>query len=64
MTPDKIQFAADGMFWRCPRCGKTFWRGSHVRDSLQRLERWLADGGGDTVRPSWAVGIARVTRIA
>jgi uncharacterized protein with PIN domain len=31
-------------FWRCPQCGKTFWRGSHVRDSLQRLERWLADG--------------------
>ena len=31
-------------FWRCPRCGKTFWRGSHVRNSLQRLQQWLADG--------------------
>ena len=32
-------------FWKCPQCGKTFWRGSHVRGSLQRLERWLAGGG-------------------
>ena len=28
-------------FWRCARCGKTFWRGSHVRNSLQRLREWL-----------------------
>ena len=32
-------------FWRCQQCGKTFWRGSHVRDSLQRLERWLKPAG-------------------
>ncbi len=27
-------------FWRCPRCGKSFWRGSHVRNSLDRLRKW------------------------
>lgn len=29
-------------FWRCPCCGKTFWRGSHVHNSLARLKQWLA----------------------
>jgi hypothetical protein len=34
--------AAGSELWRCRRCGKTFWRGSHVRNSLARLRRWLA----------------------
>jgi uncharacterized protein len=29
--------------WRCPVCQKIFWRGSHVRNSLDRLRRWLGD---------------------
>ena len=29
-------------FWQCPACGKTFWRGSHVHNSLAHLEQWLA----------------------
>jgi uncharacterized protein len=37
-------------FWRCRRCGKTFWRGSHVRNSVERLRRWLGVSGG--VAPS------------
>ena len=36
---------SETVFWKCRQCGKTFWRGSHVRGSLQRLERWLADAG-------------------
>ena len=28
-------------FWCCPHCGKTFWRGSHVTNSLARLRAWL-----------------------
>jgi uncharacterized protein len=28
-------------FWRCPRCGRIFWRGSHVRHSGLRLDEWL-----------------------
>src|SRR5436309_7252425 len=34
--------ARERVFWRCDRCGKTFWRGSHVTNSLARLRRWLA----------------------
>ena len=30
-------------FWKCERCGKTFWRGSHIRDSLQRLKGWIEE---------------------
>jgi uncharacterized protein with PIN domain len=33
---------ADEKFWCCPRCGKTFWRGSHVTNSLARLRVWLS----------------------
>jgi uncharacterized protein with PIN domain len=33
--------AREREFWRCERCGKTFWRGSHVTNSLERLRRWL-----------------------
>lgn len=46
VPPDVAE--SETVFWKCPQCGKTFWRGSHVRDSIQRLERWLADGGGIT----------------
>jgi hypothetical protein len=28
-------------FWQCGRCRKVFWHGTHVRDSVARLERWL-----------------------
>lgn len=28
-------------FWHCARCGKTFWRGSHVRNSIEHLQDWL-----------------------
>ncbi len=28
-------------FWRCGRCRKVFWHGTHVRHSVARLERWL-----------------------
>ena len=33
-------------FWRCQRCGKTFWRGSHVKNSLERLHQWLTPSNG------------------
>jgi uncharacterized protein len=33
--------ARETEFWRCQRCGKSFWRGSHVTNSLARLRRWL-----------------------
>jgi uncharacterized protein len=33
--------AREREFWRCEQCGKTFWRGSHVTNSLARLRRWL-----------------------
>ena len=26
-------------FWLCPRCGRAYWRGTHVEDMLTRLDR-------------------------
>ncbi len=34
--------ARETEFWHCAACGKTFWRGSHVTNSLAHLRRWLA----------------------
>lgn len=33
--------AREDRFWRCERCGRFFWHGSHVRESVARLHRWL-----------------------
>ncbi len=41
VPPDVAE--SETVFWNCPRCRKTFWRGSHVTNSLQRLQQWLAD---------------------
>jgi uncharacterized protein with PIN domain len=38
----------DERFWRCDRCNKTFWRGSHVTNSLARLRTWLRNGVCET----------------
>lgn len=35
--------AREERFWRCPHCGRYFWQGSHVRRSVEKLERWLAE---------------------
>lgn len=31
-----------GLFTCCVRCAKIFWHGSHVHNSVRRLEGWLA----------------------
>jgi uncharacterized protein len=31
-----------GPFRACPRCGRLFWPGSHVRRMAERLQRWAA----------------------
>ena len=41
---------SETQFWRCPQCGKNFWRGSHVRNSLHRLQQWLANSGDPSSR--------------
>ncbi len=33
--------AREEEFWRCERCGRFFWHGSHVRNSVARLRRWM-----------------------
>ena len=33
--------AREEHFWRCERCGRFFWHGSHVQNSVARLRRWL-----------------------
>ena len=34
--------AREREFWQCAACGRAFWRGSHVHNSVMRLHRWLA----------------------
>jgi hypothetical protein len=34
-----------GPFRACPRCGRLFWPGSHVRRMNERLARWAGGGG-------------------
>lgn len=33
--------AREERFWRCERCGRFFWHGSHVQNSAARLRRWM-----------------------
>ena len=43
-VPDDIPpnvAAQEKEFWHCPSCRQTFWRGSHVHNSLARLRNWL-----------------------
>jgi uncharacterized protein with PIN domain len=37
-----------GPFRACPRCGRLFWPGSHVRRMSERLERWAVAASGET----------------
>jgi uncharacterized protein with PIN domain len=37
-----------GPFRACPRCGRLFWPGSHVRRMSERLERWALSGSDET----------------
>lgn len=47
LTPEKPRdlpqsvAARDTTFWICPHCHKTYWHGSHVHNSLARLQKWL-----------------------
>jgi uncharacterized protein len=34
--------ARNEKFWRCPACGRIYWHGTHVENSLRRLRGWLA----------------------
>jgi uncharacterized protein len=42
--------ALPGPFRKCPRCGRVFWPGSHVRRMSARLERWRALAAGPDPR--------------
>ncbi len=41
-----------GPFTRCPRCGRLFWPGSHVRRMKARLARWNRPISEPAERPS------------
>lgn len=36
-VPDAVREECD-RFWRCPRCGRTYWLGGHVRRMRERFE--------------------------
>ncbi len=36
---DPARLEEDSTLWRCERCGKLYWRGSHWRGIRERLER-------------------------
>jgi len=40
-VPEQV-FHSYGRFFTCPKCGKIFWRGSHVKASMERLRRLAA----------------------
>jgi uncharacterized protein len=40
--------ALPGPFRACPRCGRLFWPGSHVRRMTERLERWTVAASDET----------------
>lgn len=39
--------ALPGPFRACPRCGRLFWPGSHVRRMIERLDRWAATASAE-----------------
>lgn len=39
IPPDVL--AREKRFWRCERCGRFYWHGSHVQRSNRELDRWL-----------------------
>jgi uncharacterized protein with PIN domain len=41
-----------GAIRRCPRCGRVYWPGGHVRRMRERLARWQADAGAARSRPA------------
>lgn len=41
VPPAPTRVSGEREFWGCSRCGKVFWRGSHVRNSLACLRNWL-----------------------
>jgi uncharacterized protein with PIN domain len=36
--------AENDLFWKCPKCGKVLWQGSHSRNALQTLRQINASG--------------------
>lgn len=42
-VPETVE---DRQHWRCPGCGKVYWLGTHARDMLARLGRFLGHGNG------------------
>jgi uncharacterized protein with PIN domain len=40
-VPEEV-LARENRFWQCSRCGRLFWQGSHVRRSVNQLNRWLS----------------------
>lgn len=39
-VPEGVRVATE-TFWRCPGCDKVYWRGTHVVDMEQRLQRLI-----------------------
>ncbi|MEI8234247.1 MAG: Mut7-C RNAse domain-containing protein [Verrucomicrobiota bacterium] len=35
--------AREEHFWQCRHCRRIYWRGSHVRNSMRRLNDWLGN---------------------
>jgi len=40
-------FEREDQFWRCSRCGRIYWQGSHVYHSTRRLHHWLDANGNN-----------------
>ena len=40
-VPDGV-FARNEEFWQCPDCGKVYWKGSHYKKILEKIEKFRA----------------------
>lgn len=40
--PPRVAVREDS-FWQCARCGRFFWHGSHVQNSVARLRQWMKE---------------------
>jgi|UniRef100_A0A7C3UZ56 hypothetical protein len=57
MVPDHV-FHTQAAFFRCPRCGRLYWPGSHPARIAARLREVLAEAGdGGSARPPTRKGV-------
>ncbi len=50
-VPPKV-FELQEEFWKCPSCSRIYWRGTHWKDMLRRIEKLETELGGSSSQSS------------